>query len=369
MEFSFGTRRWIPGDHLSESERVSLVIEENKLRRQEAVFETNEGNFVLGLKPSGHFDKVLPIEYCHIQETIANDIMKLVQKRTSEMHTTAYDVYSHQGFLRNLVIRTAHNEQNETEVMVNFVTSFGEDSNRLKPLALELGRQFPCIRSIVQNFTTSKGGASKGEEEQVLYGCNYIQHYILGRTLRFTANCFFQTNPMQTEKLYQLVREAAHLKMEDVLLDLFCGIGSIGLCLAADCKYVYGIDVVEEAIQMAKVNAEINGVGNAEFILANLEKSSLQDPEVQRLFHRNGILSPNVVIVDPPRGGLHPTLIKWLRWLKPKRIVYVSCNPATQVRDLESLCLVQRYRLVSVQPVDMFPHTPHMECIVVLERL
>ncbi|GJQ08706.1 hypothetical protein GpartN1_g497.t1 [Galdieria partita] len=368
MEFTFSNRRWIPGDHLGESKRISSAVVEENLRN-EVSFKTNEEDFVLGLKPAGHFDKVLPIEYCHIQETVANEILNWIQKRTSEMHTTAYDVYSHQGFLRNLVIRTARNERNELEVMVNFVTSFGEDSSLLRPLALELGKQFSSIRSIVQNFTTSKGGASKGEEEQVLFGCNYIQHYVLGRTLRFTANCFFQTNPLQTEKLYQIVREAANLKVEDVVLDLFCGIGSIGLCLASDCKYVYGIDVVEEAIQMAKLNAKINGVRNAEFILANLEKSSLQDPEIQRLFHRNGILPPNVVIVDPPRGGLHSTLIKWLRWMKPSRIVYVSCNPATQVRDLESLCLMQRYRLVSIQPVDMFPHTPHIECIAILERI
>lgn len=336
---------------------------------QQLSIERDERDFVLGLKPAGHFDKVLPIEFCHIQEAIANEILNLVQKRTSEMQTTAYDVFSHKGFLRNLVIRTAHNERNEMEIMVNFVTSFGEESDRLEPLAFELGKQFPAIRSVVQNFTTSKGGASKGEEEQVLYGNNYIQHYILGRTLRFTANCFFQTNPKQTEKLYQLVREAANLKMEDVVLDLFCGIGSIGLCLASECKYVYGIEVVEEAIQMARVNAEINGITNAEFILANLEKSPLQDPEIQRLFQRNGILFPNVVIVDPPRGGLHSTTIKWLRWLKPTRIIYVSCNPATQVRDLESLCFEKRYQILSVQPVDMFPHTPHIECIAVLNRI
>ncbi|KAK4524515.1 hypothetical protein GAYE_SCF04G2416 [Galdieria yellowstonensis] len=361
MEFTFGNRRWIPIDlHQQDSAENESISNDQQV---------GGDDFVLGLKPSGHFDKVLPIEYCHLQESIANEIMNFVQKRTAEMQTSAYDVYSHQGFLRNLVIRTANNIRNEMEVMVNFVTSFGEDSKLLQPLALELAKEFPCIKSIVQNFTTSKGGASRGEEEQILFGCNYIQHYMLGRTLRFTANCFFQTNPLQTEKLYQLVREAANLNRKDVLLDLFCGIGSIGLCLASDCKYVYGIDVVEEAIQMAKVNAEINQVKNAEFILANLEKSSLQDPEIQRLFHRNGILPPNVVIVDPPRGGLHSRLIKWLRWLKPNRIIYVSCNPATQVRDLESLCLVQRYRLVSVQPIDMFPHTPHMECIAVLERM
>eukprot|EP00871_Galdieria_phlegrea_P003767 jgi/Galph1/4391/GphlegSOOS_G3036.1 len=365
MEFTFGNRRWIPFD----KKKIETQYEASSSDVVEGEIYKETSDFVLGLKPAGHFDKVLPIEYCHIQDPIANDILRFIYQRTKEMRLSAYDVYSHEGFLRNLVIRTAENKHKE--MMVNFVTSFDENPHLLKPLAEELAKEFPSICSVVQNLTCSKGGVARGEEQWILFGRDYIEQHLLGLNFRLTANSFFQTNPKQTAILYTLVKEAADLQSNDVVLDLFCGIGSIGLYLAKSCKYVYGVDIIKEGIDMAQVNAQNNQIANTEFIVANLEKSSFESDGQGnlRLFEKDGIQRPNVVVVDPPRGGLHLKLIRWLRWLKPERIIYVSCNPSTQVRDMEHLCSMQMYQLIQLQPIDMFPHTPHLESIASLKRI
>ncbi|MCO5554655.1 hypothetical protein L7F22_008188 [Adiantum nelumboides] len=222
--------------------------------------------------------------------------------------------------------------------------------------------------SVVNNINSRIGNSSVGEEEHVLYGSSTITECLNGLVFEISANSFFQTNPRQAEVLYSLVETATCLEGngEEILLDLFCGTGTIGLSLAKRVKHVYGFEVVPEAIADAQRNSLKNGITNATFIQGDLNK-------IQKSFGEQ-FPKPDVVIVDPNRPGLHCDLIKFLLKLQSKRIIYVSCNPATCARDLDYLAhglpdsrIGGAYKLLSVQPVDMFPHTPHIECVCSLE--
>lgn len=250
--------------------------------------------------------------------------------------------------------------------MVNFVTS-SYKPEMLEPLVEKISIISEVV-SVMNNVNTSVGNTSVGEQEYTLYGKSTISEVLRGLTFHISANSFFQTNSYQAEVLYKLIEDFADLKgdQSEIVLDLFCGTGTIGLTLARRVKHVYGYEVVEEAISDARRNAIINGIHNATFVRGDLNKI---DDNFGKDFPR-----PDIVISDPNRPGMHLKLIKYLLKLKASRIIYISCNPATCSRDLDYLChglleknLTGCYRLKSVQPVDMFPHTPHIECICVLE--
>ncbi|XP_074290085.1 uncharacterized protein LOC141616832 [Silene latifolia] len=350
MEFSFSTRKWVPRE-LMEEEQVS-------------------GNdYALGLHAPGFFDKVLDINKCFLQSEPANAVLLAVQDcwRDQSLALSPYDVHSHAGFLKHLVIRTGRDVQSgKPEIMVNFVTS-AYKPELLKPL-VEKVSAFTEVVSIVNNINTSVGSTSIGEAEHVLYGKSMITEILRGLTFQISANSFFQTNAHQAEVLYKLIEEVAGLKGDgsEIVLDLFCGTGTIGLTLARRAKHVYGYEVVAQAISDAHQNADLNGINNATFVQGDLNKI---DENFGKSFPR-----PDVVISDPNRPGMHMKLIKFLLKLKAPRIVYVSCNPATCARDIDYLChgsvdhkIEGCYRLQSVQPVDMFPHTPHIECVCLLD--
>ncbi|KNA24139.1 hypothetical protein SOVF_018090 [Spinacia oleracea] len=352
MEFSFSNRRWIPQELWEE--------------------EQGSGNeYALGLHAPGFFDKVLNVDKCLLQSEPGNAVLLAVQDcwRDESLGLSPYNVHSHAGFLKHLVIRTGRDVQTgKPEIMVNFVTSAYKPE--LLQTLVEKVSAITEVASIVNNINTSVGSTSIGEEEHVLYGKPIIAEVLRGLTFQISANSFFQTNTQQAEVLYELIEDAASLKGDgsEIVLDLFCGTGTIGLTLARRAKHVYGYEVVAQSIADAHQNADLNGICNATFVQGDLNKI---DENFGKNFPR-----PDVVISDPNRPGMHMKLIKFLLKLKAPRIVYVSCNPATCARDLDYLChgsveqnIKGCYQLKSIQPVDMFPHTPHIECVCLLDLI
>uniref|UniRef100_J3KX90 TRAM domain-containing protein n=2 Tax=Oryza brachyantha TaxID=4533 RepID=J3KX90_ORYBR len=358
MEFSFGTKRWMKREW--KEEKDDEVVREEKI----------EGDgYSLGLHAPGFFDKVLHVEKCLLQSEPADKVLAIVQETWMDpsLGLTPYDVHKHIGFLKHLMIRTGRNVNTGVpEVMVNFVTSCYKPE-LLGPLINKI-TEIPEVVSIMNNVNTSVGNTSVGEEEYTLYGKPTITEMLRGLTFQISANSFFQTNTKQADVLYKLIGDSAGLKGDgsEIILDLFCGTGTIGLTLARRAKHVYGYEVVPEAIADAKKNAKLNGISNATFVQGDLNK-------INETFGKE-FPKPDIIISDPNRPGMHMKLIKWLLEVKSPRIVYVSCNPATCARDLDYLChgvedkdLRGCYQLKTVVPVDMFPHTPHIECICVLE--
>ncbi|KAL5579386.1 hypothetical protein UlMin_011828 [Ulmus minor] len=350
MEFSFGAQQWLPKEQLEEK---------------------NDGdkNYALGLHAPGFFDKVLNVHKCLLQSEPANMVLAAIQDcwRDEHLGLSPYNVHTHTGFLKHLMLRTGSNVKTGClELMVNFVSS-SYKPELLKPL-VERVSAIPEVVSIMNNVNTSVGNTSVGEEEYTLYGKSNITEILRGLTFQISANSFFQTNTHQAEVLYKLIEECADLRGDgsEVVLDLFCGTGTIGLTLARRVKHVYGYEVVPQAISDANLNAKLNDIQNATFVQGDLNK-------IDQSFGNN-FPRPDIVISDPNRPGMHMKLIKFLLNLKAPRIVYVSCNPATCARDLDYLChgveeqnIKGCYKLKSLQPVDMFPHTPHIECVCLLE--
>ncbi|KAH6830736.1 RNA methyltransferase family protein [Perilla frutescens var. hirtella] len=350
MEFSFGTKRWVPEELLQQ--------------------EFHEPNiYPLGLHAPGFFDKVLNVNKCLLQSDPANKVLAAIQDiwRNPEFSLSPYDVHSHLGFLKHLMLRTGRNvDTGQPELMVNFVTS-SYQPELLKPLVDKIST-FPNVVSIMNNVNTSVGNTSVGEQEHTLFGKPTIMESLRGLKFQISANSFFQTNTHQAEILYKLIEDCYCLKGDgsEIVLDLFCGTGTIGLTLAKKAKHVYGFEIVDQAVTDARRNANLNGICNATFVQGDLNKIGDNFGEY--------FPKPDLVITDPNRPGMHMKLIKFLLNLKAARIVYVSCNPATCARDLDYLChgvpdknMEGCYKLKSIQPVDMFPHTPHIECVCLLE--
>ncbi|XP_065867578.1 uncharacterized protein [Euphorbia lathyris] len=350
MEFSFGPRKWLPKELLGQE-------------------QDGTDNYALGLHAPGFFDKVLDVGKCLLQSEPANMVLATVQDcwRDPQFSLTPYDAKSHVGYLKHLMIRTGSNpETGLLELMVNFVTS-SYQPELLKPLVEKISA-IQEVASVVNNINSSVGNTSVGEQEYTLYGKPTITEKLRGLTFQISANSFFQTNTHQAEILYKLIEDSTGLRGDgsEVVLDLFCGTGTIGLTLAKRVKHVYGYEVVPQAISDARRNAELNGITNATFVQGDLNK--IHDK------FGNDFPKPDVVISDPNRPGMHMKLIKFLLELKAPRIIYVSCNPATCARDLDYLChgvkeknIEGCYKLKSIQPVDMFPHTPHIECVCLLD--
>jgi 23S rRNA (uracil1939-C5)-methyltransferase len=331
MEFTFSNQEYVP-----ESEK-----------------EREPSKFALGLHAPGRWDKILNINECHIQTKIANEILTTIKELTKDLEP--YNIREHTGFLRNVIIRVAANTD---EIMVNIVTS-RDDPDLLSPVSHTLITQFPNITSIVNNITARKSGVSMGEHQVVLHGKEYIIEKLGDYEFMISADSFFQTNTKQAEKLYDIILEESALTGSEIVYDLYCGTGSISLFLSKHAKMVYGFELVTSAVQDAMQNAIHNKVKNAWFFGGNLENLFRENTEAKGLEH------PDVVVVDPPRAGLHTKTIEDIIEKSPKRIVYVSCNPASQARDVALLCN-EKYELKKLRPIDMFPHTPHVENVATL---
>jgi 23S rRNA (uracil1939-C5)-methyltransferase len=331
MEFSFADRRWLLPHELGNMEI--------------------EKSFALGLHVPGTFDKIISVDECLLQSNTANEILKYTQMYCKENNLQPYGIRSHEGLLRFLVIKES---SFSGDIMVNIVTS-KKNSKALKVLAEELSVKFPQIKSIINTINDRKAQIAFGEEEIVLYGDAFISDKLFDKMYKISANSFFQTNTAQAEKLYKIVLDYAAVNEKDTVWDLYCGTGTITILLAEKAKHVYGLELVERAVLDANKNSTEFGIQNVEFILGDIldEKSKIKN-------------KPSVIVVDPPRSGLHPKVAVFLNESDAEKIVYVSCNPTTMARDIK--IIKQNYKLTKIQPVDMFPQTYHIETVALLER-
>jgi 23S rRNA (uracil1939-C5)-methyltransferase len=271
-----------------------------------------------------------------------------------------YTTFGHTGFWRFLVIREG---KKTGEVMVNVVTADVPNGlEAVQSLAQALLAEFPQITTFVHNLNRSKAQVAIGEEEIVLHGPGHIHERIDSFVFRISANSFFQTNTEGAAKLYAVARDFAGLTGQETVYDLYCGAGTISIFVSSQARQVIGFEIVPQAIHDAGVNCRLNDVMNCHFVLGDLKDELAQVPILARRWGR-----PDVVIIDPPRAGMHPKVVQKLIELGPQRIVYVSCNPSTFSRDVKELSKTG-YGLKKAQPVDMFPHTSHIEVVGVLEK-
>ena len=339
LEFTFSNRRWKTPEEIAEGKPI----------------EEDQG--ALGFHIPSIFDKALNIEHCALQSEPSNQIRLAIRDYAYEHHLEFYDIRNHTGFLRNLMIRNT----SIGEWMVVLIVA--ERRNELFPLLDFIAERFPEITSL-QYIINNKMNDSYGDLEVITYrGKDHIEEemkgYNGGKTLRYKINpkSFYQTNSLQAQRLYSYVAEFADLKGDEIVYDLYTGAGTIALFVADKCKHITGIEYVEEAIEDAKQNAIYNGYNNTTFVAGDMAKVLTQD-----FITAHG--QPDVVITDPPRAGMHPKVIDQLLQTAPKKIVYVSCNPSTQARDIQ--LLTEKYKLQRIQPVDMFPHTQHVENVAEL---
>ena len=343
MEFSFGPK-W---------------VDRARFRARREAGSDNDHSLALGLHPATLFSKVLDVEECFLQSPLSNQILGLVRTVAVENGLTFYSTITHTGFLRNLVIREG---KRTGDVMVNLVTS--EDRpDLMRQFKERLVEECPQVTTFLNNITTRKSHVAIGEYERVYHGPGYITEKLGERVFKVSANSFFQTNTLQAEQLYEAAVRMADLKPEDLVYDLYSGTGTIALFLAGHARRVVGVEAVEASVLDARSNAALNGVSNCFFETGDIKEKLNTD---RKWMEHHG--SPSVVILDPPRSGAHGKVILKILELAPERIVYVSCNPATQARDLKLLCANGKYIIWEVQPVDMFPHTEHIECVVGLRR-
>jgi 23S rRNA (uracil1939-C5)-methyltransferase len=317
-------------------------------------FAQLEDGPTLGLHKAGRWDEVLEIEKCWLTTDLGNAIRNTVQAWAREERLVAYDQADHGGYLRHLVVREG---RNTGQALVQLVTAPGERFEREH--FVEVVRRFPEVRSIHWSVNDRPAEVTNLPTE-LLWGEDAIEEELLGLRFRVRPNAFLQTNTQMAERLYGLAIEGAELTGDQTVWDLYCGIGTIGLAMASRALTVWGVEVSEESVACALENADLNGITNAAFFAGNVGEV------VEELRDRTG--APDVVVVDPPRAGLAGKALRRLGRIGAPRIVYVSCNPTTLAGDVKQLREQWGYELERARPVDMFPHTPHVECVAVLNR-
>ncbi len=333
LEFTFSNKRWLTSEEI----KAETPIDKNGL----------------GFHMPGRFDKIIDINHCYLQDKISDKIRLATLKFAKAQNMEFYDLIKHRGLLRNLIIRTS----NQQEVMVIIQFARREEDN-IQALLAHLEQQFPEITSL-QYVINEKRNETYQDLDVILFsGKPYVTEKMEDLKFRIGPKSFFQTNSSQALELYNIARQYAGLSGNEVVYDLYTGTGTIANYVAAHASKVVGLEYVAEAIEDAKTNAAINGINNAEFYAGDI-KDLLNDEFVTK--HAR----PDVVITDPPRAGMHQDVIDMLLKVAPTRIVYVSCNPATQARDVALLSA--KYQVTKVQPVDMFPQTYHVESVVLLE--
>jgi 23S rRNA (uracil1939-C5)-methyltransferase len=308
---------------------------------------------VAGFHAKGVFDKVVEIHVCYLQDEPTNQIRNAVRDFAVENKMSFYDIKTHQGWLRNMQIRLAATG----ELMVNMVLGYEDEKNRKFLLDYVL-EQFPQITTLLYTINTKWNDSMYELTPKVYFGKGYIIEKLEDFQFKIGPKSFFQTNSKQGEKLYQVTREFAALTGSETVYDLYCGTGSIGIFVSRQAKKIVGVESVAEAVADAKENAALNNITDASFFAGDVIKVC---DDV--FFAENG--RPDVVITDPPRAGMHEKLTRKLLDMEAPLIVYVSCNPATQARDLA--ILDEKYSVEKIQPVDMFPHTHHIENVVQLK--
>jgi 23S rRNA (uracil1939-C5)-methyltransferase len=315
---------------------------------------------VNGVLETGFFRKhshsLMPIEDFYIQDPVIDQVVLLARDLMRKYDIKAYDEFEKTGLVRNVVVRRGHYSG---EIMVTFVTTKPKFFS-VERIIDGLTKTFPAVKSVMQNINDSDGNAIFGREWKVLYGQDYITDQMMGHDFQISAPSFYQVNTVMAEKLYQTAIDFADLKSTDIAVDAYSGIGTIGLSFADKVAEVYGMEVIPEAVENAKHNADLNGITNTHYEVGKAEN-------VMPQWVRQGI-QPDVVFVDPPRKGLEESFIKTVSEVGPERVVYVSCNAATFARDVARFA-EHGYELTKVQPVDLFPQTHHIELVSLLTRV
>lgn len=339
MEFTFSNFRWLTDEEMR------------------AGAGSGSGVY-LGLHVPQRWDKVVDLDECWLQSDLSSAILNSVREIARVWNLTVYSSDGADGYLRHLVTRES---KRTNQVMVNVVTS-SDWPEAMQNMTKLLVQQFPMITTVVNNITARKSMVAFGEQERVYHGSGYITERLGEYTFQISANSFFQTNTPQAEKLYETTKAFASLKPDDVVYDLYCGTGSIAIYIARSVERVIGIEVVESALIDAERNAKLNRIANCYFLQGDLKDRLTRESQWV-----NEHPKPSVVITDPPRSGMHARVVDQVIKLSPDRVIYVSCNPATQARD-GTLLVNGGYRLDRIQPVDMFPHTDHIEAVALFKR-
>ncbi len=336
LEYSFSDRRWVPQSELDSQEEINW----------------SNG---CGFHRAGAFNKIVQIEKCHLQENLSNDIRNFVDNLAKEKEWTYYNTKEHKGLLRNLMVR------NSTLGEWMILMIFGEqEEGPISELMSALVDRFPDLTSVFY-VVNKKFNDTHNDLDYVHYkGQEYITERLGHVEYQVGPKSFFQTNTKQAAKLYEKIAEFADLKGSEKVVDLYTGLGSIALYVSKDCAEVIGIEELPQAIEDANKNMALNNISNAKFIAADC-KDAFNDEFL------NNYGRPDTIIVDPPRAGLHKDVVETLNRSGAEKIVYVSCNPATQARDIA--LMQEQYGIIEMQPVDMFPHTHHIENIVSLKKL
>ena len=340
VEYTFATEKFIPFEQFK---AMKAAGEEPKKTPGAGGFHAR-----------GFFEKVVEIDTCYLQAEPTNEIRKTVVNFAIENEMPFYNIKQHQGWLRNMFVRNT----TKGEWMVNLVLGYdgGEKREALLNLLLE---KFPQITTLLYTINGKRNDSMQDLEPQVFFGNGYITEMLENFAFKISPKSFFQTNSKQAEKLYQVTRDFAALTGKEVVYDLYCGTGSIGIFCSKDAKKIVGVEMVAEAIEDAKENARMNNLTDTAFFAGDVI-----DICDDLFFETHG--KPDVIITDPPRAGMHEKLVHKLLAMEAETIVYVSCNPATQARDLS--LLAEKYTVTKIQPVDMFPHTLHIENVVQLKR-
>lgn len=334
LEFTFSNRLWLTFEQMNSGE------------------EFPDRN-ALGFHIPGAFDKVLDIKRCWLQEDISNELRLFIRHYAIEKGYSFYDLKAQQGVMRTLMVRTT----STGELML--IVVFGEDNRvAIEDVMEAIAERFPQITSLLYVVNLKVNDTIGDQEIHVYRGRDYIEEEMEGLRFRIGPKSFYQTNSLQAYELYKVARSFARLTGAECVYDLYTGTGTIANFVARQARKVIGIEYVPEAIEDAKLNSRVNGIDNTTFFAGDMK-----DVLTAEFISEHG--KPDVMIVDPPRAGMHGDVVNVILEAEPKRIVYVSCNPATQARDLA--LLDAKYRVTAVQPVDMFPHTHHVENVVALE--
>lgn len=340
LEFTFSAKRWLTHDEMGDT--------------------ANFNQPGLGFHIPGFFDKVLDIQECHLQPEPSNSIRNEVREFTVKENMPYFDLNAQEGFLRNIMVRNT----TTGEIMV-VVVFFKDDKKMRDKLLKHISEKYPQITSLQYIINPKKNDTFSDLPSVTYSGKEYITEQLIKKNgavlnFRISPQSFFQTNTAQANALYQKVSEYAGLKGNEIVYDLYTGCGTIASFLASEAKSVVGIEYVEQAVTDAKINAELNKIKNVEFFAGDMQKMLSEE-----FCRHHGI--PNVILTDPPRIGMHPDVVAAILKMAPEKIVYVSCNPSTQARDIA--LMKDKYKVTKMQPFDMFPHTSHVENIALLIRI
>lgn len=334
LEFTFSNKRFLTSEEMNKTE---IQIQQN----------------ALGYHVAGLFDKVLDISECWLMDGINNKLRNSIRDYALKNELEFYDIRNHTGWLRNIIIRNC----STGELMVNICLNYEDEPGRISLLDFIL-KSVPEITTLLYTINPKFNDSIYDLEPQVYFGKGFVTEVLGGLKFIISPKSFFQTNTRQAEKLYSITRDFAELKGNETLYDLYCGTGSIGIYLSRYVSKVIGVEVIDDAIKDAKKNAELNNITHTHFFAGDVIKICTNN-----FFEIHG--RPDVIITDPPRAGMHEKLINKLLEIEAPKIVYVSCNPATQARDIGLLS--EKYYVEKVQPVDMFPHTHHIESVALLK--